>query len=239
MEPVQNFTPIPTFDLAEQQVRQNAVVTRVYGWMSAGLLLTAAAAAFVASSQALMQLIFGNRFVFYALLLVELGVVWGLSAAIGRISTAAATAAFLGYSLLNGATLAMLAYIYTAESLGSVFLITAMMFGGMCLFGAVTHRDLTGVGSFMMMGLWGVIAASVVNWFVNSEAIYWITSYFGVFIFVGLTAYDAQKVKKIGEQAHQMDPEAAKRMSIMGALALYLDFINMFLFLLRILGRRR
>jgi hypothetical protein len=227
-----------TFALPEEQLRQQAFVTRVYGWMSGGLALTALVAAYVASSPALIQAVFTNRLLFYGLIGGELILVFGLSAAINRITPAMALSGYLLYAALNGVTLSAIFLIYTAQSLGLTFFVCAAMFGSMALFGSVTKRDLTAVGSFMMMGLIGVIIASFANFFLHSDAVYWITTYFGVFIFVGLTAYDAQKIKRIGADAARSADDVG-RAAVMGSLALYLDFINMFLFLLRLLGRRR
>jgi FtsH-binding integral membrane protein len=227
-----------TFALPEQQLKQQAFVTRVYGWMAGGLALTALIAAYVASSRTLIEAVVTNRLIFYGLIGAELILVFGLSAAINRLTPAMALGGFLLYAAINGVTLSVIFLVYTAESLGTTFLISAAMFGSMALFGTVTKRDLTAVGSFMFMGLIGVIIASFVNFFLHSEAVYWITSYFGVFIFIGLTAYDAQKIKRIGADA-MLSAEDSGRASVMGALALYLDFINMFLFLLRLFGRRR
>jgi FtsH-binding integral membrane protein len=227
-----------TFALPDQQLRLQAFMTRVYGWMAGGLALTALVAAYVASSPTLIEGVMTNRLIFYGLIGVELVLVFGLSAAISRLSPAMALSGFLLYAAINGVTLSVIFLVYTAESLASTFFITAAMFGAMAMFGTVTKRDLTAVGSFMFMGLIGIIIASFVNLFLHSEAVYWITSYFGVFIFIGLTAYDAQKIKRIGSDA-MLSAEDTGRASVMGALALYLDFINMFLFLLRLFGRRR
>jgi uncharacterized protein len=227
-----------TFALPEQQLRLQTFMTRVYGWMAGGLALTALVAAYVASSRTLIEAVITNRLIFYGLVGAELILVFGLSAAINRLTPAMALGGFLLYAAINGVTLSVIFLVYTAESLASTFFITAAMFGSMALFGTVTKRDLTAVGSFMFMGLIGIIIASFVNIFLHSEAVYWITSYLGVFIFIGLTAYDAQKIKRIGSDA-MLSAEDAGRASVMGALALYLDFINMFLFLLRLFGRRR
>jgi FtsH-binding integral membrane protein len=227
-----------TFALPEQQLRQQAFIARVYGWMAGGLALTALVSAYVASSRVLIETVITNRLLFYGLIGAELILVFGLSAAINRLTPAVALTGFLLYAAINGVTLSVIFLVYTAESLASTFVICAAMFGSMALFGTVTKRDLTAVGSFMFMGLIGIIIASFVNFFLHSEAVYWITSYFGVFIFVGLTAYDAQKIKRIGANA-ALGTEDMGRASVMGSLALYLDFINMFLFLLRIFGRRR
>jgi hypothetical protein len=201
--------------------------------MAGGLALTAFVAAFTASSPAVMQAVFGTPLM-WVLFIADIGLVFGVSAAINRISAATATTLFLVYAALNGVTLSAILYVYTGATVASAFIVTAGMFGATAAFGAVTKRDLTGVGSFMFMGLIGLILASIVNIWLKSPMIYWLTTYFGVFIFVGLTAYDAQKIKKIGMSA--LDREASGRASIMGALALYLDFINLFLFILRIFG---
>ena len=211
---------------------------KVYGWMTFGLALTALAALFTLSSQGLLELVFGNRLVFYGLIIGELVLVIALSAAINRISAQVATLLFLGYSALNWVTFAAIFLIYTSSSIASAFFITAGTFGAMSVYGYVTKRDLTGWGSFLFMGLIGIIIASVVNIFLHSEMIHWIVSYVGVFIFVGLTAYDTQKIKMIG-QAGFADGESRQKAAILGALRLYLDFINLFLMLLRVMGNRR
>jgi hypothetical protein len=213
-------------------------LARVYGWMTAGLALTALASMFTLSSEALLQLIFGSRMVFYGLIIAELGLVVALSAAINRISAATATLLFLVYSALNGVTFAAIFLIYTQSSIASTFFVASGTFAAMSCYGYLTKRDLTGWGSFLFMGLIGIIIASLVNIFLHSEMIYWITSYIGVFVFVGLTAYDTQKIKQIG-QAGFADAEQQKKSAILGALRLYLDFINLFLMLLRVMGNRR
>jgi hypothetical protein len=213
-------------------------LARVYGWMTAGLALTALASMFTLSSEALLQLIFGNRMVFYGLIIAELGLVVALSAAINRISAATATLLFLVYSALNGVTFAAIFLIYTQSSIASTFFVASGTFAAMSCYGYLTKRDLTGWGSFLFMGLIGIIIASLVNIFLHSEMIYWITSYIGVFVFVGLTAYDTQKIKQIG-QAGFADAEQQKKSAILGALRLYLDFINLFVMLLRVMGNRR
>jgi FtsH-binding integral membrane protein len=211
---------------------------KVYGWMTAGLALTALMAMVTLSSQEMLNLIFGNKIVFYGLIIGELGLVIALSAAINRISAATATMMFLIYSALNGITFAAIFMIYTSSSIASAFFVASGTFAGMSIYGYVTKRDLTGWGSFLFMGLFGIIIASVVNIFLQSEMIHWITSYIGVFVFVGLTAYDTQKIKMIG-QAGFADGESQRKAAILGALRLYLDFINLFLMLLRIMGNRR
>ncbi len=216
----------------------SSFLSKVYGWMTAGLALTALAAMLTLSSQGLLNLIFGNKLVFYALIFGELGLVIGLSAAINKISSKTATLLFLLYSALNGVTFASIFLIYTSSSIAGTFLVASGTFGAISLYGYVTKRDLSGWGSFFFMGLIGVIIASVVNIFLQSEMLNWVISYIGVFVFVGLTAYDTQKIKRIGAAGFG-DEESRKKASILGALTLYLDFINLFLMLLRVMGSRR
>lgn len=220
---------------AEQAVvAQNALIRQVYGWMAVGLGITAIVSLVTVSSPALLQAVFGNRFVFFGLILAELGLVMALSAAMGRISAGTATAMFAGYSALNGVTLSVVFLAYTAESVTSTFFITAGTFGAMSVFGLTTRRDLTSWGSFLFMGLIGVVLASVVNMFTQSDAASWVISAVGVLVFTGLAAYDTWKLKMMASSG--MEP---RKMAILGALTLYLDFVNLFLMLLRLLGRRR
>lgn len=216
----------------------NTFFQKVYLWMTAGLAVTSLASFMMLSSPSAQQLIFGNRLVFYGLIFAELGLVIAMSAAINRISATTATLMFLGYSALNGVTFAAIFLIYTSSSIASAFLVTSGTFAAMSVYGYATKRDLTGFGSFLFMGLVGIIIASVVNIFLQSTMIYWITSYIGVFVFVGLTAYDTQKIKQIGQSGFTNEQDR-KKAAILGALRLYLDFINLFLMLLRIMGNRR
>jgi len=216
----------------------NTFFQKVYLWMMVGLAMTALASAFMLSSQTAQQLIFGNKMVFYGLIIAEFGMVIAISAAINKMSATTATLMFVAYSALNGITFAAIFMIYTRSSIVSTFLVTAGTFGAMSLYGYVTKKDLTGFGSFLFMGLIGIVIASVVNIFLQSEMIYWVTTYIGVFVFVGLTAYDTQKIKQIG-QAGFANGEDQQKAAILGALRLYLDFINLFLMLLRIMGNRR
>lgn len=215
-------------------VAQNTLVRQVYAWMGMGLTLTALTALFTISSPELLRAIVGNRLLFFGLMMGELGLVAVLSAAINRLSGTAATLIFLGYSALNGVTLSIIFLVYTADSISSTFLISAGMFGAMSAYGYLTSRDLTSWGSFLFMGLIGVLIASVVNIFINSGAVAWITSGIGVIVFTGLTAYDTWKIKALAAQGIQ-----GRKPAILGALTLYLDFINLFLMLLRLLGDRR
>ncbi len=230
-------SPIP-FPQTTTLATTSDFVRRVYNWMAAGLALTGVIAYFTADSPALVQLIFGNKLVFYALLFGELGLVVALSAAINRLSAATATGLFLFYSALNGVTMAAIFLAYTRSSIASTFLVTAGTFGAMSLYGHLTKKDLTSWGSFLFMGLIGVVLASVVNIFLKSEMIYWVTTFCGIIVFVGLTAYDTQKIKRMAANGFA-DEEMSRKGAILGALTLYLDFINLFLMLLRLFGRRR
>ncbi len=232
------FNQERTIQIGQSVALTNTFFQKVYLWMTAGLGMTALASFIVLASPAAQQFIFGNKMVFYGLIFAELGLVIAISAAINRISSMSATLMFLAYAALNGVTFAAIFLVYTKSSIVSTFLVTAGTFGAMSLYGYVTKRDMTGFGSFLFMGLIGIVIASVVNIFLNSEMIYWITTYIGVFIFVGLTAYDTQKIKQIG-QAGFVDSEQQQKAAVLGALRLYLDFINLFLMLLRIMGNRR
>jgi len=215
----------------------SSFLTSVYGWMTAGLGLTAVVALFTASSQAMLQLVFGNRLVFFGLIIAELGLVIALSAAIRRLSATAATGLFLLYAALSGVTFAAIFLAYTSSSIASAFFVTAGTFGAMSLYGYLTKRDLSSWGSFFFMGLIGFLLASLVNLWLQSALIYWVTTYLGIFIFVGLTAYDTQKIKALG--AAGLSGAEHRKAAILGALTLYLDFVNLFLLLLRLFGRRR
>lgn len=222
---------------AQTTAIRNEVMNRVYAWMTAGLLVTGAVAMFVANSTALTNLIFGNPFLFFGLFIIQIVAVMGLSAGINRLSPAVATAIFMGYAAINGLTLSAIFLAYTATSIASTFFVTAGTFGAMSLYGYTTKRDLSGVGNFAFMALIGLLLASIVNIFWANSVLYWIITYAGVLIFVALTAWDTQKIKKLAAQVS--DETTAGRVAVIGALTLYLDFINLFLFLLRIFGGRR
>ena len=215
-------------------VSQNSLIRQVYAWMGAGLALTSLLALVTVSSPALLNAVVGNRLLFYGLILGELGLVFVLSGAIARLSATAATLLFLGYSALNGVTLSAIFLVYTADSIASTFVITAGMFGAMSAYGYLTRRDLTSWGSFLFMGLIGVVIASLVNIFLHSTAVSWVVSAIGVIVFTGLTAYDTWKIKALATQG-----VGGRKPAILGALTLYLDFINLFLMLLRFAGDRR
>ncbi|HEX6289881.1 MAG TPA: Bax inhibitor-1/YccA family protein [Herpetosiphonaceae bacterium] len=222
------------YTLSQVDARQRGIISQVYAWMTAGLLVTGAVAMFVASSEALLSLIFGTP-LFFVLILAEFGLVWFLSARIQRMAVGTATALFLLYSMLNGLTLSVIFLAYTEASIATTFFITAGTFGAMSFYGYTTKRDLTSIGNLCFMALIGFLLASLVNLFLRSEAFYWLLTYVGVLIFVGLTAWDTQKIKHMSMAA--ASAEQGQRIAIYGALALYLDFINLFLLLLRILGR--
>lgn len=210
-------------------------MSRVYGWMVGGLLVTTITAYYVASSLSLMLTISNYMLL---LILAELGLVIALSAAIGKMSKNVAMGCFLLYSFLNGLTLSVILYMYTETSIYSTFFVTAGMFGALSLYGASTKKNLSGMGTFMFMGLVGIILAMIVNAFLQSSAIGFAITFLGVIIFAGLTAYDTQKIREMHQLVYQDDEMAAKG-AIFGALTLYLDFINLFLFLLRLFGSRR
>jgi len=210
---------------------------KVYGWMALGLLVSAAASFALLSTPSALQLVFGSRIVYFGLILGELGLVFYLSSRVMSMSSAAAKTSFLLFAALNGVTLASIFLVYTAGSIASTFVVTAATFGAMSAYGIATKRDLSGVGGFLVMGLFGIVIASVVNLFLHNEAVYWVTTYIGVFVFVGLTAYDTWKLKQMVEVSGA--GEATANLAILGALTLYLDFVNLFLMLLRLFGRRR
>lgn len=213
-------------------------IQRVYSWMTIGLLTTAIVAYFVSTTPEAINLIFSSRWVFYGLLIVELGAVIYLSTMISKMRANTATFVFLGYSILSGVTFSAIFLAFTLSSIGMTFAITAGMFGIMSLYGYVTKTDLTTVGNIAFMGLVGIILASLVNLFFQNSTTDWIITYIGIIVFVALTAYDTQRIKQyniIGNEGTEDDHKE----SIMGALTLYLDFVNLFLKLLNLFGKRR
>ncbi|MBI1910083.1 MAG: Bax inhibitor-1/YccA family protein [Deltaproteobacteria bacterium] len=212
--------------------------TKVYTWMALGLALTGFVAAFVASEPSMQKAILGSSGNLILIIIAQLAMVFILSARIQKLSPAAATTLFIIYAALNGLTFSTIFLIYSGQSIAQVFFISAGTFGGMSVYGYFTKKDLTGVGRIAIMGLWGVILASVVNLFFKSSAFDYLTSLIGVVIFVALTAYDTQKLKVMAT-GFQEESEGYAKMAILGALALYLDFINLFLMLLRLFGDRR
>ncbi|WP_312241508.1 Bax inhibitor-1/YccA family protein [Pantoea sp.] len=214
-------------------------MAQVYGWMSCGLLLTAFVSWFAARTPAVMELVFANRMTFFGLIIAQLAVVFVLSGLVHKLSGGVATALFMLYSALTGLTMASIFLVYTYSSIASTFFVTAGMFGAMSFYGYTTKRDLSRFGSLLFMALIGIVLASLVNFWLKSPALMWAITYIGVVVFVGLTAYDTQRLKNMGEGINVDDKENLRRFSIMGALTLYLDFINLFLMLLRIFGNRR
>jgi FtsH-binding integral membrane protein len=206
----------------------------VYRWMTLGLGVTALIAYSVATSEAALRLVIGNRLVFFGLIIAEFGLVIALSAAASRLSGAAAGGLFLLYSALNGATLSVVLLAYTGSSVGIAFVTTAGTFGAMSVYATVTRRDLSSWGSFLFMGLIGVVIASLVNLFLQSGLTSFVISCAAVVVFTGLAAYDTQKLRAFARSGG-----GSAAMPVTGALALYLDFVNLFLALLRLLGNRR
>ena len=216
--------------------RVQTYMSHVYGWMTVGLLLTALVAWFASSNMALIELLSKGMWV---LLIAELALVFVISGMINRLSGAAATTLFMLYSVLNGCTFSIYFLVYTSSSIASVFFITAGMFAALAFYGYTTKRDLSSFGRFLFMGLIGLVIASLVNMFMHSEPLMWAVTYIGVFVFAGLTAYDTQKLKELGDGLPQDDQNIFRRYVILGALQLYLDFINLFIMLLRIFADRR
>ncbi len=229
--------PYPYQSSARSVAASSSFINRAYGWMTIGLVVTAVVAFFVASSESILSMLMGSRLTVIACFVAQIGLVIFLSARIQKLSTTAAAALFLAYSALTGVTLSVILLVYTLTSIASVFGITALLFATMTVYGFTTGRDLTSMGSLLFMGLMGVVIASVVNLFLHSSMMGWIISLIGVAVFVGLTAYDAQKLKHLAAEVE--GTPSAGRLAILGALTLYLDFINLFLFLLRLLGGRR
>jgi len=220
---------------AEMESRVRAFIRGVYGWMFGGLLLTTIAALWVVKSTAMQALVIRNPIVMIGLIIVELGIVFFLSFRITKMTAATAASAFLVYAFLNGLTLSVIFWAYSGQSIVQAFLTAAGMFGAMSVYGLVTKRNLTSWGSFFFMGLIGIILCAVVNIFLHSTGLAFVISILGVFIFLGLTAWDNQKLKAMATVTGPMQ----ENLAVIGALALYLDFINLFLFLLRLFGDRR
>lgn len=237
--PINDLTPeaAATPALAAAAGARVAMFLRaVYGWMFLGLAVTAAVAWYVASSPAILSAIVGNRVLFWAILLAPLGLVIFLSARVAKLAPTTAAALFLVYSGLTGVMFAFVLLVYTGQSIANVFLVTSGMFGGLALYGTVTKRDLSGVGQFAMMGLIGVVIASIVSIFWRNDLLQFVLSVCGVVVFTGLTAWDANRLRAM---ALALPEGKTGSYAVVGALSLYLDFINLFLFLLRLFGRRR
>lgn len=226
----------PSIDAVAAEQRRFMV--RVYNWMTTGLAITGLVAFGVASSPSLTAAIFGNAVIPIVLMIAQIGLVFWLAARVMQMSAQKAVGVFLLYSALSGVTFSVVFLAYTTTSITSTFLVTAGTFGAMSFYGYTTKKDLTSWGSFLFMGLIGIIIASVVNMFLANETMYWVITYAGVLIFVGLTAYDTQKIKEMNILGNEGTDEDTKE-AVRGALSLYLDFINLFLMLLRIMGGRR
>jgi FtsH-binding integral membrane protein len=216
-----------------------SVLRHVYIWMTLGLFITAGVAAFVSASP-LFQVLTGQPLIFFGLLIVELALVMGLSWGIKHISTATAISLFLLYAALNGLTLSMLTIVYSLDSIAFTFIASAAMFGAMSIIGFTTKIDLSKMGTFLLMGLIGLVIAMIVNIFWANSFLGWLVTFAGIFLFLGLTVFDTQRIKRMTATALQQgDEDIESHLGILGALSLYLDFINLFLFLLRLTGRRR
>ena len=229
-----SFTSPQVADVRDERV--GAFLSRVYGWMFGGLLVTAVTAFTVAGSPALIETLILNRIVFWVLIFGQLGLVFYLSARVDKVSPAMAAGLFILYSALTGITSSVILLIYTGASITSTFIVTAGMFGATAVFGTLTKRSLAGVGQFMFMGLIGLILASIVGIFWQNSALQFVISVVGVLVFTGLTAWDAQRLKQM---AVALPDGRVGAYAVVGALSLYLDFINLFFFLLRLTGSRR
>ena len=217
---------------------QQRFMVRVYNWMTAGLAITGFMAFYISGSETMMNIIFGNPIMPIVLIVAQIGLVFWLASRVMQMSVSQATGVFMLYAGLTGVTFSAIFMTYTASSITSTFMVTAGTFGAMSLYGYTTKKDLTSWGSFLFMGLIGIIIASLVNMFMQSSMMHMIITYAGVLIFVGLTAYDTQKIKEMNILGNEGTDEDTKE-AIRGALTLYLDFINLFLMLLRLMGDRR
>lgn len=219
-------------------VRERTILKNVYLWMTAGLALTAVIATLVASSPSLMKALVGNGISFLLLVIGQFALVFFLTSRLETMSQASAVGAFLAYSALNGVMLSTIFLEYTGLTISRTFFVAALMFGGMSVYAMTTKRDLNRIGSYLVMGLWGLIIASLINMIFRSPGIDYLVSFIGVAIFLGLTAWDTQKIVRMNEQyGYSMDEDTYTKLSIIGALSLYLDFLNLFLYLLRIFSR--
>jgi FtsH-binding integral membrane protein len=227
---------IPRVATVEATEKVTAFLRSVYGWMCLGLGITAAVAYMVASSPAIVRTIVVNRPLFWGIVIAQLGLVFVLSARAHALSPGMAGALFIGYSALTGLTMSFVLLLYTGASIASTFIVTAGMFGAMALYGTTTTRSLAGWGQFLFMGLIGIILASIVGIFWQSDALQFVISFCGVIVFTGLAAYDAQRLRNM---ALALPDGRVGSYAIVGALSLYLDFINLFLMLLRLFGGRR
>lgn len=236
-----NFLETKDFvkDTNVSKTAQSTLMRSVYTWMTLALAITGLTAMYMAKSLTVINMMMQNSMLFWGVLIAEVVLVMYMSARINKISFTTATLLFIAYSILNGVTLSILFLIYTASSIATTFFVTAGTFGAMALFGYVTKKDLTRIGSLCIMGVIGLIIASVVNMFLHNTMMDMIISYVGVLLFVGLTVYDAQKIKHLLSGDDIEVNESTQKIALLGALTLYLDFINLFIYLLRILGDRK
>lgn len=232
-----NFNQTQT--VARSQSSVTVFMQQVYLWMAAALGVTALSSYFTASNPQLLMVFFSGWVMPIILMAAIFGLVMYLTAAMHKLSAGTATALYIVYAALNGIFLAPIFLAYTEASIAKTFIIAAGMFAGMSVYGMTTKRDLTGMGSFLIMGLWGLILASLVNLFFKSSMMDFVISIVGVLVFIGLTAYDTQKLKEMGQTAPLDDSVAIRRGALLGAISLYLDFINLFLYLLRLFGERK
>jgi len=230
-----SYSPTPLVG-ADAQLRQRSFLSQVYVWMTAGLLVSSAVASYTTSAPFVLNVLYGNPFTIWLIFIAQIGLVIGLSAAVDRLTPAAATALFIAYAALNGLTLSAIFLVYTYTSIAQAFLATAATFGVMSLYGSITKRDLSTAGNLLVIALIGFLIGSIVNLFWANSALYWVLTYLGIAIFIGLTAYDTKQIKRMSQQAQ--DDTSARRLVIIGALKLYLDFINLFVLLLRLFGSR-
>ena len=217
----------------------NAIFRKVYQYMAFGLIITALTAYFSASSMTMIQFLFSSNVPMIVLCIAEVGLVIGISAGLNKMSASTARTLFFVYSLLNGLTCSVVLLAYTGESVYKAFISTAGMFGAMSLYGLYTKRDITTWGSFLTMGLFGLIIAMLINMFVGSSRADFVISILGIIIFMGLTAYDTAKIKMMSSMYDSRDEDMTGKVAVIGALTLYLDFINIFLYLLRLFGTRK
>lgn len=228
-----------TRESSVSKAAQSTLMRSVYTWMTLALVITGLTAMYMAKSLTLLNMMMQNSMMFWGLLIAEVALVMFLSVRINKISFTTATLLFIAYSILNGATLSILFLLYTISSIATTFFVTAGTFGVMALYGYITKKDLTRIGNLCLMGVIGIIIATVVNIFINNSMMDMVISYIGVLLFIGLTAYDSQKIKHLLSSDDIEVNETTQKIAVMGALTLYLDFINLFIYLLRILGDRK
>jgi len=219
--------------------QQNALLRSVYNWMMLGLFISGITAFLISRSSGIQQVLFSSPFLVWILLIIEIGLVFAISGGIRRMSSDQAALLFILFSFLTGVSLSFIFLVYTSHSIAVTFFVAGITFGVTSLYGYITRANLTSWGNYLFMGLIGIIIASIINIFLHNSIISWVVTYLGVIIFVGLTAYDTQKIRRLGESAGTVDKKVFDKLAVIGALSLYLDFINLFLLLLNIFGRGR